>query len=234
MSSRHKLRLDWCSHEAAKYACEKWHYSKNVPVGKIVKIGVWENGSFIGVVLFSCGSSGVGCFGKQFDASAFETCELSRVALRRHDAQVSRIVSIAIKLLRKQSPDLRLVVSYADPEQGHTGGIYQAGNWVYTGRSAADRAYIDISGKRWHSRSISKSGWKTRLGRKTRAPKPDGMYVVYLMPKYRYLMPLDDDMRRQVELLRKPYPKRVTSTDSGVPDNQSGGGGASPTVTLSE
>jgi hypothetical protein len=31
------LKLDWCSHEAAKYACENWHYSKCVPNQKTVK-----------------------------------------------------------------------------------------------------------------------------------------------------------------------------------------------------
>jgi hypothetical protein len=45
------LKLDWCSHEAAKYACEHWHYSKCVPKQKTVKIGVWENSVFIGCVI---------------------------------------------------------------------------------------------------------------------------------------------------------------------------------------
>jgi hypothetical protein len=28
---RVSLRLDWCSHEAARYACRAWHYSRSVP-----------------------------------------------------------------------------------------------------------------------------------------------------------------------------------------------------------
>jgi trehalose 6-phosphate synthase/phosphatase len=40
--SKPVLKLDWCSHEAAKYACEKWHYSGRVPTSKSARIGVWE------------------------------------------------------------------------------------------------------------------------------------------------------------------------------------------------
>ena len=47
-SEKVELKLDWCSYEAAKYACEHWHYSKCMPVGKTVKIGVWENKKYIG------------------------------------------------------------------------------------------------------------------------------------------------------------------------------------------
>jgi hypothetical protein len=51
------LRIDWATHEAAKYACVNWHYSKRVPcqLVKVVKIGVWEKGKFVGVALFLLG-----------------------------------------------------------------------------------------------------------------------------------------------------------------------------------
>ena len=54
-------------------------------------------------------------------------------------------------------------------------------------------------------------------------------------PKHRYLMPLDDAMRAQIEPLRKPYPKRETcgrgETDSAADSNPQIGG-ASPTHPL--
>ena len=51
------LRLDWCSYKAAKHAVMNWHYSKTMPIGKLVKIGVWEDDKFIGVVIFGLGAS---------------------------------------------------------------------------------------------------------------------------------------------------------------------------------
>lgn len=200
--------MDWCSYEAAKYAVEHWHYSKTMPVNKTARIGVWEGGEFIGVLVFSCGSAGVGLIGKSFGLLTSEIAELARVALREHTTMVTRIVSLCLRLLTTEMTGLRLLISYADPAQGHIGAIYQGGNWVYTGRSAPDSAYRDHDGKLWHSRSVSETGWKVRLGIKTRCPKPSTMERVPLEPKYRYLYPLDAAMRKQIEPLRQPYPKR--------------------------
>ena len=52
-----RLKLDWATHEAATYAVEHWHYSHTMPKSKLVKIGVWEDGKFIGVVLFGVGAT---------------------------------------------------------------------------------------------------------------------------------------------------------------------------------
>ena len=62
------LRLDWCSHEAARYACEHWYSRSEMPVGKLVKIGVWEDGQFVGVLIFGCGTGGVAKIGERLGA----------------------------------------------------------------------------------------------------------------------------------------------------------------------
>ena len=142
------LHLDWCSHQAAKYAVEKWHYSKSLPTPPLVKIGAWEDGQYIGCVLFSRGSSdGIG---KPFGLDQTEIAELTRVALAEHKAPVSRIVAIALRLLRRQCPGLRLLVSYADPAHGHHGTIYQAGGWLFSGQQSDTVEFIGPDGKQWH------------------------------------------------------------------------------------
>ena len=129
------LRLDWCSHEAAKYACQHWYSRPEMPVGKLAKIGVWEDGVFVGALIFGCGTGGVQKIGKSLGCGDFGTAELSRIALKQHDAQVSRIISIAVKILHKAQPGLKLIVTYADPAAGHHGGIYQGAGWIYVGTS---------------------------------------------------------------------------------------------------
>ncbi len=131
MNSTADLFVGWCSYQAAKYACTKWHYTHSLPTGKLVKIGCWENARFIGTVLISRGSARH--IGTPFDLRQDQVAELTRVALRDHVAPVSRICSIAIKMLKRQSPGLRLLISYSDPRQGHHGGIYQAMNWLCIG-----------------------------------------------------------------------------------------------------
>lgn len=172
----------------------------------MTKIGVWEDERYIGCVIFGRGASDA--LLKPYGLSVIEGAELVRVALTQHRAPVSRIVAIAIRMLKKFSPGLRLVVSFADPEQGHAGGIYQAGNWIYNGRTSPDAYYIDKTGRKWHSRNVSPTGVKLNYGRPTKCPKPNECQKVETLPKHRYLMPLDAEMRARIAPLAKPYPKR--------------------------
>lgn len=199
-SSKSDLRVDWATHAAAKYACEHWHYSGCIPKSKLVKIGVWESGVFVGVVIFGYGATAK--LGAPYGLGMTECCELVRVAMRKHVTPVSKIISLSIKFLRKQSKGIRLIISYADPSQGHHGGIYQATNWIYSGKSASTVCYKDPSGKLWHGRRASKT------------PNPQKQLVtdewqeVKQPGKHRYLMPLDPEMRAKILPLAQPYPKR--------------------------
>jgi hypothetical protein len=198
------LKLDWCSYEAAKYAVMRWHSSKTMPAGKIVRVGVWENGSFIGCVLFARGACSH--LGKKFGLQQTEVCELVRVALNKHKTPVTRIVAIALKMLKKSSPGMRLVVSFADTNQGHAGKIYQAGNWIYDGLTNASKGYIDRNGKLWHNRKVRSSGYTKQFGQLRKCVKSSECEVVELKGKHRYLMPLDKRMKKQIAALAQPYP----------------------------
>lgn len=206
-----ELKLDWCSHQAAKFACEHWHYSKSVPMPPLNMVGVWESGEFIGVVLYARGASPK--LGARFNLGPTEVCELVRVALKSHETSVSRIVSISLKFIRKHNPGLRLVVSFADTNQGHHGGIYQAGNWLYSGTSNTNKFFMDKSGRLWHPRQVSSSGVVKQFGERVKCVKRSDCSEVLQQGKHRYLMPLDAAMRAQIEPLRQPYPKREVASD---------------------
>tara|TARA_R110001606_G_C15237172_1_gene635812 strand:- start:222 stop:914 length:693 start_codon:yes stop_codon:yes gene_type:complete len=198
------LRIDWATHESAKYACVNWHYSGCLPSGKLVKVGAWENGKFIGVVLFGRGATPR--LGSPYNLGQDECVELVRIALDNHETEVSRIAAIAMKFLKQSNPNLRLIVSFADTSQGHHGGIYQAGNWVYNGQGSAARFWM-VFGKLTHPRTvIARGGSNTLLGAKNIDPNAKAVVV---SGKHRYLMPLDTDMRNRILQLSKPYPKRV-------------------------
>jgi hypothetical protein len=124
------------------------------------------------------------------------------------------------------------VVSYADSYEGHHGGIYQAGGWVYVGLTAEDWAVIGKDGKRYHSRVASKSGFKMHFGRKVKTIRPQDGRKIILPGKHKYLMPLDDEMRKRIEPLSKPYPKRAGSKEIVAPVVQTGEGGVNPTPAL--
>lgn len=227
--SKPVLKLDWCSHEAATFAVMHWHYSKAMPKSKLAKVGVWEDGKFIGVIIYGLGAAPNLC--KPYGLTQQTCCELVRVALNKHATPVSRIVAVSMKILKRDMPGVRLIVSFADPSEGHHGGIYQAGGWVYAGKSPDARFFV-VRGEEMHPRTVGSSGWVqsekwliANVDRNARAVVKPG--------KHRYLMPLDDKMRKRIAPLALPYPKRVRSADSGTPGVQPGGGGATPTRTLS-
>ena len=201
-----KLKLDWATHKAAKYACENWHYSQATPVGKLVKVGVWENDKFIGVVIYGRGANNNML--KPFGLNADEGCELVRIALTTHTTPVSRILAISLKFLKQKCPDLRLVVSYSDEDQNHHGGIYQATNWVYNGlKNANTKGAFIINGKKTHPKSVHSKGVKQNIKEVQRLLDPNAT-IFYTKGKHRYLMPLDFAMVEQTKILRQPYPKR--------------------------
>lgn len=226
-SSLPDLRLDWADAKAARYACERWHYTGSLPNAG-VKIGVWEGGVFAGVILFGIGA-GNSTNGQKYGlARGNDVAELVRVALRPgHRHPVSRCVAIAIRMLRRQSPNLRLLISFADAEQGHHGGIYQAGNWIYAGTTDAERAWF-IRGKRKHQRTIHSNGWVQNLEWLRANVDPNARYE-RTPAKHRYLMPLDDEIRERIAPLAQPYPKRPTNVSAEHPSVD---GGETPTRTL--
>ena len=143
--------------------------------------------------------------GKPYNLNQTEICELTRVALTKHKNNVSKIVSLSLMLLKRQSPKMKLIVSYADMNHGHLGIIYQAMNWIYVGSIKMDGVILD--GKRFHRRTIySMFGFNSveklnNLGHK--AKWDNGL------SKHKYLYSLDNEMRKQIEPLRKPYPKKI-------------------------
>jgi hypothetical protein len=226
MSSR--CRVEWCSRDAARWAVEHWHYTGRLPGGKLATLGVWEDGAFVGAVVFGSGATPM--LHRPFSVDPEAVCELVRVALDSHQTPVSRVLAIATKMLRRAMPNLRLVVSFADSAQGHHGGIYQAAGWVYLGAAPA-HAYV-VSGQVVHPRTLY-----SRYG-------PGGQSIPWLRQyidpkarrvvtaeKHKYAHPLDVGLRPMLQAAGKAYPRvgGVTTSTGGF---RLPGGGESPTPAL--
>lgn len=204
------LRIDWATHKAAKYACVNWHYSKSLPssLQKRVAVGAWERGKFIGVVVFGHGANPQ--IGSPYGLTINECVELTRIALKSdHENAVSRIVRLALMFLSKSQPGLRLIVSYADQAQGHHGGVYQAGNWIYVG-SMKGVPSLRYKGKIWHAKALRTSYPRLKHS-------DPSVEKVQSGNKHKYLMPLDAEMRERILPLAIQYPKRVKQA---MADNQ--------------
>jgi hypothetical protein len=194
------LRVDYCSHKAAKFACENWHYSGTIPPIKNVTFGAWEDGDYIGAVVYSRGVNG--SIGSFVGLNQETAVELTRVALTDHKAPVSQIVSYTIDMLSEKDEGLKLLVSYADPAQGHHGGIYQAMNWTYIGDTEPGTVLIDSEGNKVHSRTLNmaKSNDYSTRG------EYESLERKRVPGKHKYVYPLTEEIERKVKDMAQPYP----------------------------
>lgn len=224
------LRLDFCTHEAARHAVMRWHYSRAMPSAKLVRIGVWEGGRFVGAILYGSGANRH--LSRPFGLECTEACELVRVALasgREHPT--SKCLAISLKLLKRQSPGLRLVVSYADTKEGHLGTIYQATNWLFL--EAANQPYLKVRGKIEHPRSLyDRFGPGGQSLDWLRANVDPNARRVEMPDKLKYVWCYDGKLREKLAAVALPYPKRAGSIASDASIIQVEEGGATPTSAL--
>ena len=104
----------------------------------------------------------------------FRIYQLTRLVIQ---SETKNAASFLIANSMKQLPSQPCaVVSYADDSMGHCGIVYQATNWLYTGR-LKDHVYSYLyEGEVYHSRTITRMGysgpaeWAKKVGA-TRIPK---------------------------------------------------------------
>lgn len=196
-----------------------------------VRIGVWEEGRFVGAILYGVGANRH--IARPFNLKDTEVCELVRVALAPgRKNPTSKCVAISLKMLKRQSPGLKLVVSYADAGQGHVGTIYQATNWLFLG--ASTQPYLKVKGKVVHPRTLydryGPNGQSVPWLRKHVDPNAQR---VKMAEKFKYVFPFDGSLRHRLEAAAQPYPKQSAgSSDGAAPVIQAGEGGSNPTSAL--
>ena len=125
------------------------------------------------------------------------TLELNRLCINSGNDKnaLSYFVSKCLSLLPKPS----CIVSYADQNWGHSGYIYQATNWIYTGPSTPKHKYIFEDGSEFDiRRGIEKKG---KIVDKIKM-KPTHRYL-YFNGNKRDLRAMMKDLKMEI----KPYPK---------------------------
>ena len=122
------------------------HYAKRMPSISYA-YGLFEGDDMVGIVSYGSPASPSLCKGVMGEEHKNKVIELNRLVLRNNKKnEASYLVANSLKLL----PKPKCVVSYADTKEGHTGYIYQACNFMFTGTS---KPRTDMAGKEGnHSR----------------------------------------------------------------------------------
>ena len=170
----------------------KIHYARRMPPVSHA-YGLVHNGELVGIVTYGIPASQHLCRGVCGEDKKDIVIELNRLCLlhnRKNEA--SMLVSRSLKML----PRPKVVVSYADTAQGHTGFVYQACNFLFTGSTKERTDIASADGK--HSRH--------HLGDATQRQKRSSKH------RYVYLVGNKNEVRELRACLKyptEPYPKPI-------------------------
>tara|TARA_Y100001972_G_scaffold29192_1_gene35976 strand:- start:253 stop:897 length:645 start_codon:yes stop_codon:yes gene_type:complete len=212
--------LKKASRQAVNYALLNFHYAKTVaPRAHDNAYSVFNSkGEWCGVICFGMGATPQ--IGSPYNLKQGEAVELIRVALNGKQEVTSKVVALGLRLLKKHSPLVKLVVSYADKGQQHNGTIYQATNWYFVGSSVSSGIEYYVQGKWRHAKSI-----KPQIKKIAKKRKSSG--------KNKYLFPLDKSLLPLCKSLSKPYPKKAVEVhELNTLHSSKEVGGANPTQPL--
>ena len=178
------------SYEETKHFILKIHYAQRMPPITHA-FGLLHDGQLVGIITYGMPANQHLCRGVCGDDKKDIVIELNRLCLLNNKKnEASMLVGRSLKLL----PKPLVVVSYADTAQKHTGTVYQACNFLFTGTTKERTDIAASDGK--HSRH--------HMG--------DASIRAFRSAKHRYITFVGD--KRQVRELRSslkyetlPYPK---------------------------
>lgn len=124
----------------------KKHYAKRKPQIQYA-FGLYQNYQLIGVCSF-------GLSGNMNNNSigSFDVLELNRLCII--DNKTKYLASFFMGKVFKLLPRPLILISCADTEQNHVGYVYQATNWIYTGKDGGAEIYTN-GNIEMHSKSFS-------------------------------------------------------------------------------
>ena len=167
------------------------HYTHSIPSGKSYYVAygqaivVWSIPANKNIAKFVLGWQG-------------KVWELSRLwAPDGHDRNLlTQAIRHAVTVIRRvENPDA--LVSYADPNAGHKGGVYRAASWVYHGQSEESRVYIDCNGQ-----SVARRAFHSGRQSMTKAQIEALGYTQTKLPgKLRFVRPLT---KQAVKAVKRP------------------------------
>ena len=125
--------IDYTVNEIKSEETHEWimkvHYAKRLPCITNA-FGLFYKMDLVGIITYGIPASNQLCFGVCGEEYKSNVLELNRLCLLNNKKnEASFLIANSIKLLPKPS----IIVSYADTGHNHTGCVYQATNFFFTG-----------------------------------------------------------------------------------------------------
>ena len=180
----------------AKHLCKEWllhkHYAKRIPSISYA-FGLFKK-DLIGILTIGKPASNNLCIGVCGIENSKYVYELNRLCVNENLEK--NVLSFFVSQCLKKLNNL-ILVSYADTLMFHNGYIYQATNWMYTGKTK-ERTDIGLDDNK-HSRHYNKNIDYSK-NRKFRSSKHRYIYFIANKKKVK-------EWRKDLNYKIQPYPK---------------------------
>jgi len=224
------------------------HYSGKTVQNSQLHLGVFLDGKCGGAMQFGPSLDKRKMLGLVKGTLWNEFIELNRMAfadwLPRNGE--SRALGYAFRWMRKQYPQIKWCVSFADGTQCGDGTIYRASGFVLTGLKENNQIWQAPTGEVFSRTTTTKGNHILETGASSMKQYKDAGWKPLPGFQLRYIYFLDPSARERLTVLVLPFSEierrgagmyrgkpRAGSADSGTPGSQPGGGGATPTPALS-
>lgn len=217
------LKNKYVVHSIENFTAIEWitkkHYAKRTPIMQYT-FGLFDQDRTLhGVCVFSPAPSRFwNNGGKLFnDKHQIDVYELSRLVM--NDGHEKNLSSFFVSRCLKLIPQPNVIVSYADPNNGHNGYIYQATNFIYCGLAEPKNKSMDfiLFGKKYHGRNMNIEFTRKMLGKQYNEDlhwKDNiiavGGQIIPQLPKHRYIFINAKNKKQLIEDMiynSEPYPK---------------------------
>lgn len=139
--------------EAKEYIITN-HYSHGCHNAPSPCYGLFDNDKLIGVLMFATPCSEnvrSSVFGKEYKNWVIELHRLHILDVTPKNTE-TWFISKCFKLLKKDNPEIRAIISFSDTTQGHVGTIYRAMSFYFCGTTSKATFYLDKNGRLRHPR----------------------------------------------------------------------------------
>tara|TARA_Y100001963_G_scaffold43818_1_gene61488 strand:- start:728 stop:1567 length:840 start_codon:yes stop_codon:yes gene_type:complete len=214
-----KCKIRKVTRDQAKKVILEYEWLGTLPPASFY-YGIFFENILGGVVCFVGNGAGASC-AKMYGVKDREIGYLLRGACAywTPKGSASKLISIALKLVKKDYPHIKLAIAFSDSDAGEYGTVYQATNWICLGKGNDGKSpsteWVNPKGKILHNSITTDIARRNKTTNKT--------VVKYLLAngwkqqprnakcRYMYLLAKGEEGKRIYNRVKKyisKYPKR--------------------------
>ena len=197
--------------EANKIIIEN-HYSKKVYSATYINLGVFIDGTLMGVLQYGYAMNPASCGSVVSDTDMDQYLELNRMWIDdgSGDYPESRAISCSVKYIKRKFPKIKWIQSFADERCGGFGIVYQACSFSYYGEH--DSIFWELDGVVYHNSLMTRNPKLSKAAEKLQKSKERAKAST--LRQFRYIKFIDGKWKKKCLFKEHPYPKHYDDKET--------------------